>query len=124
MRHREGDSDNTYSFGFNVRHPSIPRLGISAALDLVGFSNQQTEGLIATLRTAKYFHAGHRVGLVLGDRISSDRLFEREDRSTQWARLEVEIELPHGLFAETEYELTTGDDIEGQRLSLGAGYRF
>ena len=125
LRDQEGVDEPTTSYGLSVRHPDIASWGLSLGLNLLAFEGATNDGFSATLRAAKRLPGDHLVHLDLGDRLSRDRLFETEiERSTQWGRLGLWLELPKGLFATGEYEVTTGDELEGRRLNVGLGYRF
>ena len=124
LRDREGDSDNTVSYGAGIRHGDIASWGLSLAADATAFSNELTDGYLATMRAAKRFRGGHQLSLTLGGRLSQDNLFDEEDRTTEWLRVGGWFELPASLYGRAEFEVTTGDELEGQRLSLGLGYRF
>lgn len=125
LRDQEGADQKTTSYGLGVRHPDIASWGLSLGLNLLAFDNPTSDGYVATLRASKSLSGGHLVHLDLGDRLSRDRLFDgAADRSTQWARLGVWLELPRRLFANAEIEVTQGDDLEGQRVNVGLGYRF
>jgi hypothetical protein len=125
FRDQEGDSENTLSYGFGVRHPDIASRGVSLGVNVVGFSNPFTEGYVATLNGTKRLPKGSQISLTLGDRLSRDATAgDLEDLSTQWARVGAWVELPRNLFVNAEYETTSGDEFEGERLSAGLGYRF
>ncbi len=129
-RDRQGDvSDETSWYaGGGITHRRLFRDGLSASLDASAFSNRYTEGTLATFRIRQSFSAGHSVDLTLGGRLSRTRLltelFGQENLTTQWIRLGGWFELPLRLFLRGEVEVTTGDELEGQRFSLGLGYRF
>ena len=124
MRDRDDDDDNTFSYGVGVRHPrAFWNVGVST--DLLGFSNRLTEGLMLTTRAAKTLAGGHQIYLTLGGQQHQNKQFpDMENRTTTWARLGGWLELTDALSANFEYELSTGDDLEGQRVRLGLGYRF
>ena len=125
LRTQDDDAEDTLSYGLSVRHPDVASLNLSMAANVMAFSNPFNEGWIATLSSTKRFRQSSQVSLSLGNRFSSSVLADRPaDLSTQWARLGAWIELPRNLFLNSEYEITTGDEYEGERLSLGFGYRF
>jgi len=123
LRDRDDDVDATVSFGVGVSDSQITRWNLHAYANLLAFSNPFTEGWVATLRTGKRFRAGHEIDLTLGERLSTDLLFD-EDLSTGWFRLGGWIELPKNLFANLGYEVTAGDEVDDQLVSAGLGYRF
>ena len=125
LRDQEGDREQTTSYGLSVRHPDVASWGLSLGLNLLAFESETSDGYTATLRASKRLPGGHLARLDLGDRLSRDRLLELErERTTQWGRLGLWLELPKSLFAVAEYELTTGDELDGRRLYLSFGYRF
>jgi len=124
-RDREGDDENTVSFGGAVRHSNIENWGLLVGGDLLGYSNPMTEGFVARLQTSKRFRGGHEVALLIGGRMYSNKLFDDvEDRNDQWLRLSGWVELPNNFFARAEFEYSDGDDVQGQRILLSAGYRL
>jgi hypothetical protein len=124
FRDQEGEAESTISYGLGVRYVDVASVGLSLGANFLGFANPFNEGYVATLRASQPLPGGHLIDLTLGNRISSNLLFEDADRKSYWARAGAWIQLPKHLFATTEYELGRGDDLQGQRLSLGLGYRF
>lgn len=125
LRTEENESHDTLSYGFSVRHPDVASRDLSLSANILGFSNPFNEGYVATVSATKRLMEGSQVSLSLGNRLSQSVLMsDLEDLSTQWARLGGWVELPKNLFANGEYEVTTGDEYQGKRLSLGLGYRF
>ena len=124
-RDREGDDENTVSFGGAVRHSNVANLGLLVGGDLLGYSNPMTEGYVGRLQTSKRFRGGHEIALLIGGRFYSNKLFDDvDDRSDQWVRLSGWLELPLDFFARAEFEYSNGDDLQGQRILLSAGYRL
>ncbi len=124
-RDREGDEENTVSLGGAVRHSNIGNWGLMVGGDVLAYSNPMTEGFVARIQTSKRFTGGHEVALLIGGRLYSNKIFEDvEDRNDQWIRLSGWVELPYGFFGRAEFEYSDGDDIQGQRILLGAGYRL
>lgn len=124
-RAREGDEEDTLSLGGALRYANLANLGIRVGGDLLGYSNPMTEGFVARLETSKRFGRGHEISLLIGGRYYSNKLFESlENRSDQWIRLWGWVELPANLFARGGFEYSYGDDLEGQRITLGIGYRL
>jgi len=124
LRERDGDADNSTSAGFGVRHNDLFDRKLSLGLSLLTFSNPYSDGNTAILRAGKRFGEGHNLTLTAGARLLEDTLRQTEDRETQWLRLGGWFELPRNLFARTELEVATGDDLEGQRLLVSLGYRL
>jgi len=121
VRGTDGEQDDTTSAGLGVVHNNL--WGLSLGLDLRTFSGEFSEGTTAILRASKRLHGGHRITLTAGGRMLDD-LVRDETRETQWFRLGGWFELPGHLFARTELEVSSGDDLEGQRVLVGLGYRF
>jgi hypothetical protein len=118
------DSDTSYSLGLGTWHPEISGLKLFAGADVLGFTNPVTDGLLVTGRLGRRFAGGHEVSVAVGGTLTRETLLVDEERSTQWARASLWLELPLDLFGEAELEVLTGDEITGQRLRLGLGYRF
>jgi hypothetical protein len=117
------DSRETYSLGLGVHHPRLPGLGISAGGNVLGFSSDSAEGLLVTARAGRRLGAGHEISVSLGG--NAYRTVFEEERTLAWGRATLWLELPLDLFGQAEVELLQGDeDLEGQRLRLGLGYRF
>jgi hypothetical protein len=123
LRERQDDPDNTLWVGAGVYHPNVVARGFFVGGNLSVFSNPLTEGTLLSARVAKRFRAGHEVSLVLGG-MAQDYQSIGETVSNYWLRIAGWVELPKRLFARGELEIARGDDLEGQRLSLGIGYRF
>jgi hypothetical protein len=116
-------SRETYSLGLGVHHPRLPGLGISAGGNVLGFSSDSAEGLLVTARAGRRLGAGHEISVSLGG--NAYRTVFEEERTLAWGRATLWLELPLDLFGQAEVELLQGDeDLEGQRLRLGLGYRF
>ena len=124
IRERDGESDNATSAGLGVNHNSLWKRRLSVGLDLLSFSNEFSDGATAILRTAMRIQGGHRISLTVGARALDELLRDGATRETQWVRLGGWFELPGNLFARTELEVATGDEIEGQRVLIGLGYRL
>ena len=124
FRDQEGEAENTVSYGLSVRYSDVASIGLSLGGDYLGFSNPFTSGYVATFRASQRLPGGHQVDLALGNRISTNVLFEDNENESQWIRLGTWFELPKNLFGNSEYEIGQGDDLQGQRLSLSLGYRF
>ncbi len=123
-RERSGDSDDATSLGVGVGHNNLFGRKYSAMVNVLSFTNEFSEGLTLTLRAGKRFRGGHRVGLIAGARTIDDMTFLMAERETQWVRLSSGFALPRGFFARAEFELSSGDDVEGKRALTGIGYRF
>ncbi len=115
-----GDGETTYSLRVGAHHARLPA-GFSAGVDLTGFTSTAVDGGIAALRLGKRFGAGHEVDLSLGGSLYEAPL---DERSFAWGRASLWIELPADLFARGEIEVLAGEDLDGQRLNVGIGYRL
>jgi len=123
LRDRQDGGDNAVSFGVNVYHPNVGIPGLLIGGNVNAFSNPMTDGIVATVRVAKNFRAGHEVSLLLGT-LRQEYDGYGPSLQDQWARLGAWFELPARMFARAELEFNTGDDLEGTRVSIGLGYRF
>lgn len=118
------DSATSYSLAVGAWHPGLSGLKLFVGGDVMGFTNPTTDGLLVTTRVGRRFGAGHELSFTLGGTLARESLLVEEESTTQWARASLWLELPLDLFGQAELEVLTGDEIEGQRLSLGLGYRF
>jgi len=123
LREREGDTDDATSAGLAVNHGNLFGRNYSAGLSILAFSNGFSDGTTMMLRTAKRLKGGHRMTFVAGAR-TLDEVLRGETRETQWFRLGGWFELPGNLFGRAEVEASTGDEIDGQRILIGLGYRL
>lgn len=123
LRDRQDQPDDTVTAGVGLYHPNVAVRGLLIGGNVSAFSNPVTDGFMARARIAKTLGAGHQLSLVLGA-LEQDNQIVNESSSVQWARLGVWVELPLRLFGRAELEYDVGDDLEGQRLNLGVGYRF
>jgi hypothetical protein len=89
------------------------------------YSGGSAEGWVASLRASWAFRGGHDLGLAIGGSESKfpDSGFSAP-RHNQWLRLSTTVQLPFRMFLYGEYELSTGDDFEGDRAFLELAYRF
>lgn len=117
------EARETYSLGLGVHHPRLPGLGISIGTNVLGFSSESAEGLLVTARAGRRLGAGHEISVSLGG--NAYRTAFEEERTLAWGRAALWLELPLDLFGQAEFEVLRGDeDLQGQRLRLGLGYRF
>ncbi|HJX28380.1 MAG TPA: hypothetical protein VJ885_10735, partial [Thermoanaerobaculia bacterium] len=117
------ESRETYSLGLGVHHPRLPGLGIFAGANVLGYSSSFSEGVVVQTRAGRRIGPGHEISVALGGNVYRTE-FE-ENHTLAWGRASLWLELPLDLFGQAEVELLTGDDdVEGQRLRLGLGYRF
>jgi hypothetical protein len=89
------------------------------------YSGGVAEGFVANLRARWAFPGGHDLGLALGASEATITEFDDLDpRANQWLRLSGTAQLPFRLWVYGEYEVQTGDDVEGDRAVVEVGYRF
>ena len=122
-RDQEDAEDSSISLGLGARHPDVGA-GISVGGDIMGYSNLYSEGGVVRLRGSKGFSGGHELYLDLGTRFDEGKIQTAQETTDSWARLGFWAELPARLFARGEFEYSTGDSLEGSRITLGLGYRF
>lgn len=118
------DSETSYSLAVGAWHPELSGLKLFVGGDVMGFTNPTTDGLLVSTRIGRRFSPGHELSFTLGGTLARESLLVEEENTTRWARASLWLELPLDLFGQAEFEVLTGDEIEGQRLSLGLGYRF
>jgi hypothetical protein len=117
------EARETYSLGLGVHHPRLPGLGVSLGTNVLGFTSDSAEGLLVTARMGRRLGAGHEIAASVGG--NAYRTAFEEKQALAWGRATLWLELPLDLFGQAEVELLRGDeDLEGQRLRLGLGYRF
>lgn len=117
------EARETYSLGLGVHHPRLPGLGLSIGTNVLGFSSESAEGLLVTARAGRRLGGGHEISVSLGG--NAYRTAFEEERTLAWGRAALWLELPLDLFGQAEFEVLRGDeDLQGQRLRLGLGYRF
>jgi len=117
-----GTTSNAYLALSDRRAFGLPlKLGLNAS----GYQGEAADGWVASLRSGWDFRGGHDVELTLGAsqaRVGAE--YDLSPRDNQWARLSGTVQLPAHLWLYGEYEVTTGDDFEGDRAFLQVGYRF
>lgn len=117
------EARETYSLGLGLHHPRLPGLGIFAGANVLGYSSSFADGVVVQTRAGRRLSAGHELSLALGGNLY--RTPFEENHTLAWGRASLWLELPLDLFGQAEFELLTGDDdVEGQRLRVGLGYRF
>jgi hypothetical protein len=119
----EAGDDNTYSATAGVSHPNIANRQWFAGVNATGFSSPLTDGLFVHARFGKRLARGHTIELSAGSLITDETAIE-ELQQTAWIRGALWLELPADLFARAEYEAALGDNHTGNRVTIGAGYRF
>ncbi len=122
-RERDGDSENATSAGVGVSHANLFGRRWSVAVNALTFSNAFGDGTTGRLSVGKRLEGGHRLRLTAGSRLFDDLLLG-DERQTIWVRLGAWFELPGALYGRCELEATEGDEIEGQRVLVGFGYRL
>jgi hypothetical protein len=120
-RHPELNVANAYSFNGGLRHASL--FGLSVGIDGSGFSNGYADGAVVSARAGHRFRAGHLLDLSYGRSFYRVTATE-EDRSTQWLRLNGRFELGRHAYLSGDFEYDKGDDLEGPRGLLEAGWIF
>ena len=112
---------NAYSWNGGLRHSSL--FGLSVGLDGSGFSNGYADGTVIMARAGRRFRAGHMLDLSYG-RSTYHVTSTEEDRSTQWFRLMGRLELGRHAYVTGDLEYDKGDDLEGPRGLIEAGWIF
>ena len=117
------EARETYSLGLGVHHPRLPGLGLSIGTNVLGYTSDSAEGLLVTARAGRRLAAGHEISVSLGG--NAYRTAFEEERTLAWGRAALWLELPLDLFGQAEFEVLRGDDdLQGERLRHGLGYRF
>lgn len=117
------ESRETYSFGLGLHHPRVPGLGIYAGANVLGYSSSFADGVVVQTRAGRRLGSGHELSFALGGNLY--RTPFEENHTLAWGRASLWLELPLDLFGQADFEVLTGDDdVDGQRLRLGVGYRF
>lgn len=117
------EARETYSLGLGVHHPRLPGLGLSIGTNVLGYTSDSAEGLLVTARAGRRLGAGHEISISLGG--NAYRTAFEEEQTLAWGRAALWLELPLDLFGQAEFEVLRGDDdLQGERLRLGLGYRF
>ena len=120
-RHPELNIANAYSFNGGIRHASL--FGLSVGVDGSGFWNGYADGALVSARVGHRFQAGHLLDLSYGRSVY--RVAETgQDRNTQWLRLTGRSELGRHAYVTGDLEYDKGDDLEGPRGLVEAGWIF
>lgn len=120
---RTDEEDTTLSATAGLTHPNIAGRGYFAGLHATGFSTSLTDGLFVQARAGKRLARGHSVELSAGAIVTDETAID-ELQQTGWVRGALWLELPADLFGRVEYEMAIGENRTGNRVSVGAGYRF
>ncbi len=118
-----GAEENTYSATAGVTHPNIAGRGYFAGLNATGFATPLTDGVFVQARAGKRLARGHSVELSAGAIVTDETAID-ELQQTGWIRGALWLELPADLFGRVEYEQAIGENHTGNRITIGAGYRF
>jgi hypothetical protein len=104
-----------------VRNPDL--LGLVAGVDASWAQTLFTQGFQATARAGRNLSGGHRLDLSYTvDRY--DVVDAGDTRLSQWLRLTGYGQLGRQAYVQADVEYAAGDDFEGPRLLLEAGWRF
>jgi hypothetical protein len=121
VRTREGDADRAYAVHLGARTPRLG--GLAASADASAYQTLYTRGLLATLRAGQDLAGGHRADLSYtvnwyepGGSLAR--------RLGHWLRLSGYGQFARQAFARADLEYALGDDVEGIRVLIEAGYRF
>jgi hypothetical protein len=120
-RNPELNVANAYSVNGGVRHADL--YGLSVGVDGSGFSNGYADGGVLMARAGRRFRAGHLLDLSYGWSVYRVSATE-EDRKTQWIRLTGRFELGRHAYLTGDLEYDKGDDLEGPRGLIEAGWIF
>ncbi len=123
-RARDTDDETTSAFLSLLKGGSFGQPLLLGG-DLSWYTGGVAEGYVASLRGRWAFRSGHDLGLTVG--AAEARMIEAAfgpARSNQWIRLSGTLQLPFRIYLFGEYELSTGDDLDGERATLEVGHRF
>ena len=125
VRREEDGAEDAYTGTGSVFNTNLFDRNFLLGVDFSGFSGETTEGYRMSLRTRKYFHGGHDVGLTVGTATTTSLIGGSDvETENQWIRLSGTARLPKRFFLLAEAEITEGDDLAGERLILQLGYRL
>ncbi len=117
--------DPTDSVYLALTKTGIFGVPLMLGVDGSSYRGGTAEGWVGNLRARWVFRAGHDVGLTVG---AADAKFKLQpglaDRKSQWARLSGTLQLPWRIWLYAEYEVDSGDDLDGSRATVDLGYRF
>jgi len=123
IKKREGDSETTYTGHLGLRKGDLIFKRLNLSLNLRGYSNYYSEGLIPTLSLAKYFIQGHYISLSGGQ--NRYQLKTMQDwRFHQWLRINGNLQLFGRIYLGVFYTYEWGDDSQGHKIIGELGYRF
>ncbi len=120
-RNPELNVANAYSFNGSVRHANL--FGLSLGLDGSGFSNGYANGALVSARVGRRFAAGHTLDFSYGRSVYRVKS-TAEDRKTQWLRMLGRFELGRHAYLSADLEYDKGDDLDGPRGLVEAGWIF
>ncbi len=115
-----GEAETTFSLRVGAHHRRLLG-GLTAGIDLTGFTSTAVDGGVAAVRVGKRFAAGHEIDVSIGGSLYTAPL---DERTLAWGRASLWVELPADLFARGELEILAGEDLDGRRLNVGIGYRL
>jgi hypothetical protein len=120
-REREGETDDALAYGAGMRLPTPAETQLS--LDAAGFSNGVTSGVQGFVTLARRFRQAH--ALLAYDLSTFTLDAEDGTRYTNHSlRLSVRGDVGRHVWLLGEVEMEKGDESEGPRVWVEAGYRF
>jgi hypothetical protein len=123
IKKREGDSETTYTGYLGFRKNNLILRGMNLGVNLRGYSNYYSEGLIPTISLGRYFSQGHYINISGGQ--NSYRLKTNEDqRNSRWIRFNGNLQLFSRAYMSTFYTYEWGNDSRGHKIIAEMGYRF
>ena len=123
IKKREGDSETTYTGHLGLRKGDLIVKRLNLGLNLRGYSNAYSEGLIPTVSLAKYFIQGHYISFSGGQ--NRYQLKTTKDwRFYQWMRINGNLQLFGSTYLGVFYTYEWGDDSQGHKIIAEVGYRF
>lgn len=123
LRRRADSPEKNETYNGSVYYSNLFGWNLLVGADYASFSGETSKGDRMGLRFQKYFANGHDLELTVG-RSTSTLMALGERRENQWVRLSGSALFGRRFFVLGEIEVTTGDDLAGQRIFLQLGYRL
>ena len=122
-RKRDGDPESSKSYSAALSKSNVTSLRLYGSLSIVGFKSYYSDGYNFLTRWSKYVSGGHRIGVEYGRYSYTYSAGDGRHTSNSYG-VNGYFRIPRNLYLRTDFQYSTGDDIDGERILMELGYRF
>ena len=119
----DGDPESSKSYSASIRKNNLTSMRLYASLSFAGFKSYYSDGYNLSTRWNKYLTGGHRVGLEYNRYSYTYSPGDSRNTSNSYG-VSGYFRIPRNLYLQADFQYSTGDDIDGERILMELGYRF